>query len=136
MGWAAARGELGGGGWILFWILALWQMPHFLAIAWMYRDDYERAGFAMLPRFDVRGRRTAWLSLVCTVLLVGTSLLPGMWGMSGGAYVMGALVLGGVFTWLAVRWVREVTDGGARYLFYASILYLPLLLGLLAMDKR
>jgi protoheme IX farnesyltransferase len=119
----------------LFGILALWQIPHFLAIAWMYREEYAGAGFAMLPAYDPTGRRTARQALGCALVLVGVSVMPTLWGMAGWVYGAGALVLGTGFVGLAGRFAVEVTEGRARGLFYGSILYLPLLLGLLAVDK-
>jgi heme o synthase len=135
MGWVAARGGLEGGGWLLFGILALWQIPHFLAIAWLYRDDYARAGYAMLPAFDPMGRRTARHALGCALLLVGVSVMPAFWGMAGWIYLAGALVLGLGFSGLAAHFMAGATEVRARRLFYGSILYLPALLGLLALDK-
>jgi heme o synthase len=135
MGWVAARGNLDGGGWLLFGILALWQIPHFLAIAWLYRDDYERAGYAMLPTVDPTGIRTARQSLVCALLLLGLSVLPWVWGMAGWWYLAGAVSLGLAFAGLAALFSMEVTEARARRLFLGSILYLPALLGLLALDK-
>lgn len=135
MGWAAARGSLDGGGWLLFGVLALWQIPHFLAIAWIYREDYGRAGFAMLPFYDPSGRRTARYALVCAVLLAVWSLLPVGLGMAGWTYLTAAVVLGGMFAGLAWRFWMEVTEPRARGLFYGSLLYLPAVLAVLALDK-
>jgi heme o synthase len=135
MGWVAARGGLEGGGWLLFGILALWQIPHFLAIAWLYRDDYARAGYAMLPAFDPKGRRTARQALGCALLLTGVSVMPAFWGMAGWTYLAGALVLGLGFSGLAAHFMAGVTEVRARRLFYGSIIYLPALLVSLALDK-
>lgn len=135
MGWVAARGSLDGGGWVLFGILALWQIPHFLAIAWLYRKDYERAGYAMLPSYDPTGGRTARQALGCALLLAGVSVMPMIWGLAGWLYLTGAVMLGLGFAGLALQLLREVTEVRARRLFYGSIVYLPALLGLLALDK-
>ena len=97
MGWAAARGDLSPQGWLLFAILALWQLPHFMAIAWMYRDDYARAGFKMLPVLDPDGRRTGRQALIHTLFLLPASLAPFWFGLAGPIYFSGALVLGLVF---------------------------------------
>jgi protoheme IX farnesyltransferase len=135
MGWTAARGEINVEGWSLFAILFFWQLPHFLAIAWMYRDEYAKAGFAMLPVFDRDGRRTAGQTVSHTLGLLPVSLCPFLFKLAGPIYLFGALILGMVFLWQAVQFSRELTLARARQLFYASILYLPLLLGLLVLDK-
>jgi heme o synthase len=135
MGWAAARGELSGGGWALFVILAFWQLPHFLAIAWIYRDEYAKAGFQMLPNVDPDGSRTAQQSVCHTLGLVAVSLCPFLFGLTGPVYLAGAVVLGGGFFGCAVRFARELSVSRARQMFFASIVYLPLLLALLVFDK-
>ena len=135
MGWTAARGEINVEGWSLFAILFFWQLPHFLAIAWMYRDDYAKAGFAMLPVFDSDGQRTARQTVSHTLGLLPISLCPFLLKLAGVVYLAGALVLGLAFLWQAVQFSRELTAQRARQLFYASILYLPLLLGLMVLDK-
>ena len=135
IGWTAAQGNSGGHGWTLFAILALWQVPHFFAIAWMYRDDYGRAGFVMLPGMDPSGRQTSGQAVVFTWLLLGASLLPWVFGLTGSIYLGGAVLLGLCFAGRAHQFRRERTDVRARNLFYASIVYLPLLLGLMWVDK-
>jgi protoheme IX farnesyltransferase len=135
MGWTAARGELSGGGWALFAILAFWQLPHFLAIAWIYRDEYEKAGFKMLSVIDPQGRRTARQAVSLTLGLLPVSLCPFLFGLTGPVYLAGALVLGAVFLWFAVRFARQLTVARARQLFYVSILYLPFLLTVMVLDK-
>jgi len=135
MGWAAARGDLGGGGWLLFALQAFWQMPHFLAIAWMYRDDYARAGFRMLPNVDPSGQRTAQQAVGHTLGLLSVSLCPFLLHLAGPVYLAGAVVLGGGFVWFGVQFARQLTESRARQLFFASIIYLPLLLALLVFDK-
>ena len=135
MGWTAARGEINIEGWSLFAIVFIWQLPHFLAIAWMYREDYAKAGFAMLPMFDPDGRRTSGQAVSHTLGLLPISLCPFMFGLEGGIYLIGALVLSLGFVWQAIRFSRDLTLQRARGLFYASIIYLPLLLGLMVFDK-
>ncbi len=135
MGWTAARGELSGGGWALFAILAFWQLPHFLAIAWIYRDEYEKAGFKMLSVMDPQGRRTARQAVSLTLGLLPVSLCPFLFGLTGPVYLGGALVLGAVFLWFAIRFARQLTVARARQLFYVSILYLPFLLTVMVLDK-
>jgi len=135
MGWAAARGELGGGGWALFAILAFWQIPHFFAIAWIYRDEYAKAGFQMLPNVDPDGRRTATQSVSHALGLLAVSLCPFLFRLAGHWYLLGAIILGTIFLWCAIRFSRELSLPRARQLFFASIIYLPLLLVLLVLDK-
>ena len=135
MGWTAARGELTGEGWSLFAILFFWQMPHFFAIAWIYRDEYAKAGFKMLPGIDPEGRRTAQQSLSNTLALLAVSLFPFVFKMAGPAYLAGAIILGAGFLGCAVRFSRQLTVPRARQLFFASIIYLPLLLALMVWDK-
>jgi protoheme IX farnesyltransferase len=135
MGWTAARGTVEGGGWSLFAILACWQVPHFLAIAWLYREDYARAGFAMLPVADPGGRGTSSLALGHALGLVPVSLLPCALHLVGPSYLIGALGLGLVFAGAALQFWRQVSQTTARRLFYVSILYLPLLLVLMGVDK-
>jgi protoheme IX farnesyltransferase len=135
MGWTAARGEITNEGWALFAILFFWQLPHFLAIAWMYREEYARAGFAMLPVLDPTGERTGRQALSHTLGLLPISLCPFVFKLVGPLYLGGALILGLGFLWCAFRFSRELSVARARALFYASILYLPLLLGLMVLDK-
>jgi protoheme IX farnesyltransferase len=135
MGWTAARGELGGAGWCLFGIQFCWQIPHFLAIAWLYRDDYARAGFAMLAVVDPTGRRTGCQTVGYTLALLGLSLAPFFGQLAGRAYLCGALVLGLGLLGCAAQFAGRPNCFQAKRLFIASILYLPLLLGLLVLDK-
>src|SRR5450432_3187940 len=136
MGWTAARGELSGEGWALFAILFFWQLPHFFAIAWMYRDDYAKAGFIMLPNVDPDGSRTAQQAVSNTLALLAVSLFPFVFKMAGTTYLAGAIVLGAGFFWCAVHFSRQLTLTRARQLFFASIIYLPLLLALMVWDKK
>jgi len=135
MGWTAARNEIAGEGWSLFVILFFWQIPHFLAIAWMYRDEYAKAGFVMLPSVDPDGLRTGSQAVSHTLGLLTVSLAPFVFGLVGIVYLAGALVLGLIFLFAAVQFSRQLTRQRARQLFFVSILYLPLLLGLMVFDK-
>lgn len=135
MGWTAARGQLNREGWALFGILALWQLPHFFAIAWIYRDEYARAGFKMLPVLDPQGQRTARQTVVHTLGLLPVSLCPFLLKVAGPIYLGGAVLLGLVFLWCAIQFARDLTVPRARQLFYFSLLYLPLLLGVMVLDK-
>jgi len=135
MGWTAARGEISLEGLSLLAILGFWQLPHFMAIAWMYREDYARAGFQMLSVVDSNGRRTGRQSVGHTVALIAVSLSPFLLGMAGKFYLVGALVLGAAFLWLAIQFARELTLARGRQLFFASIAYLPVLLVLMVLDK-
>lgn len=135
MGWTAAQNEISAGGWALFAILFFWQLPHFLAIAWIYREDYGRAGFAMLPVLDPDGRRTSSQALSHTLGLLPVSLSPFVFHLAGPYYLVSALILGAVFATAAFRFARELTIARARALFFVSIIYLPLLFMALALDK-
>ena len=135
MGWTAARGEISGEGWSLFAILCFWQLPHFLAIAWIYRDEYAKAGFVMLPVVDSTGERTGRQALCHTLGLLPVSLFPFLFKMAGPVYLAGAFVLGIGFLWCAFQFSRQLTLRRARLLFYASIIYLPSLLGLMVLNK-
>lgn len=135
MGWTAARGEIASGGLALFAILAFWQIPHFMAIAWIYRDEYARAGFRMLPNVDPDGHRTARQAVSHTLLLFAASLCPFAMHLTGPAYLAAALVLGTAFLACAVGFARTLALPRARQLFYASIIYLPLLLIAMVLDK-
>jgi len=127
IGWAAGHGSLSSGGWALFAIVFLWQIPHFMAIAWMCRDDYSKAGFPMLPVVEPDGRSTARQALAYAAALLPVSLVPTLVGVSGAAYFGIALALGAAFLALAVRFAFTRTDHAARWLFFASITYLPLI---------
>ena len=135
MGWAAARGEVDPLGWTMFGILFFWQVPHFMAIAWMYRDEYDKAGFVMMPSVADGEARTGRQAISHTLFLVIASLMPFTMKLAGAVYVSGAVLLGGLFLWAAVRFSRQLTRQSARVLFFASIIYLPLLLGLMVVDK-
>jgi protoheme IX farnesyltransferase len=135
MGWTAARNELSGEGWALFAILAFWQIPHFMAIAWLYRDEYAKAGFIMLPNIDATGSRTAQQSVSNTIALLLASLCPFAFGLDGEIYLVAALVLGVGYFWCAARFARHLTAQRAKQLFLASIIYLPLLIAALVGNK-
>jgi len=135
MGWTAATGELAGAGWALFAILFFWQIPHFLAIAWMYRDEYAKAGFIMLPGVDPTGERTAHQAVSHAIGLLIVSLCPVLFRVAGPTYFVGALLIGLVFLAAAFAFARQLNALRARQLFFASIIYLPLLLGLMVFDK-
>ena len=134
-GWTAAHGSITTGGVALFAVLFLWQMPHFYALAWMYRDDYRRAGFRLLTVSDVAGDRTVRHILGFTLALVAASAVPGLIGLSGSLYMIGAIVLGGGFYGLARIFAHARTDRNALRLFLGSVLYLPLLLLLMVVDR-
>ncbi len=127
IGWAAARGDLSAGGWTLFGIVFLWQIPHFMAIAWMYRDDYRSAGFPMLSVVEPDGRRTGQQALLYAIALLPVSLAPSFVGVTGWAYCWMALGLGAALLVLAARFASTRSEASARWLFFGSITYLPLL---------
>ena len=135
VGWAAARGALTIEAVALFAIVFLWQMPHFLALAWMYRDDFARAGFPFLPVIDPAGRRTARQVLWYASALLPVSLVPAVVGLTGGAYLIGASLLGVGFVVLALRFAVSRTSKRARSLFLGSLVYLPLLWALMIADR-
>ena len=135
MGWTAARNELSGEGWALFAILAFWQIPHFMAIAWLYRDEYAKAGFVMLPNVDSGGSRTAQQAVSNNIALLLASLCPFEFGLNGKVYLVAALILGAGYFWTAARFAQQLTAQRARQLFLASIIYLPLLIAALVGDK-
>ena len=135
IGWAAARGSLGIEAWALFGILFFWQMPHFLAIAWMYREDYARGGFIMLPNFDADGATTGRQAVNYSFALLLVSLTPTLLGFAGHGYFFGAFILGAAMIVFAARLQLAPGRTQARQLFFASIIYLPLLLALLAAGK-
>ena len=135
IGWAAVRNSLGLEAWGLYAILFLWQFPHLLAIAWMYREDYARASLQLLPRNDREGRTTAWQILGYSLVLIPASLMPVFLGQAGKVYLVGALVLGLGFFHFGMRLALQRSNSLARRLVLASIVYLPLVFGLLMVDK-
>jgi len=134
-GWAAARGDVAPGAWVLFAILFLWQLPHTLAIARLYRDDYARAGVRVLPVVDPDGASTERQVVLSCVALVSVSLLPAVAGWTGPIYLAGALVLGLAFSAAGVEQALVPSPRAARHVLLASLIYLPLLLGLMAFDR-
>ena len=135
IGWAAARGSIGAGAWSLFAIVFLWQLPHFFAIAWMYREDYSRAGFRMISTDDRSGERSASQSVFFCILLLVIAGLPAFLGIANFVYLGVELLLGSLFTAVAMRFLRMRNASAARLLFIASIAYLPLLLVALVLTK-
>jgi protoheme IX farnesyltransferase len=135
IGWTAARGSISLEAWVLFAILFLWQFPHFLAIAWMYREDYSRAGILMLPVVEPDGRVTAQQIVIYTLMLLPVSLLPVALGMSGRIYLYGAIVLGLLFLYSSLRAAFSMSRQQARRLLLASVLYLPLLFILMVLNR-
>jgi heme o synthase len=134
IGWSAARGDISVGGWTLFAIVFLWQIPHFMAIAWMYRDDYRSAGFPMLPVVEPDGLRTGQQALLYSAALLPVSIGPSVVGLAGWAYFWMALALGVVLLGLSAQFARSRTDRSARTLFFASIIYLPLIWAVMVLD--
>ena len=135
IGWSAARGSIDAGAWSLFAIVFLWQLPHFFAIAWMYREDYSRAGFRMISSDDSSGERSASQSVFFCILLLVIAGLPAFLGIVNSVYLGVELLLGGMFTAVAMRFLRMRNASAARLLFIASIAYLPLLLAALVLTK-
>jgi protoheme IX farnesyltransferase len=135
VGWAAANPHLGLGAWVLFGVLFTWQMPHFLAIAWMYRDQYRGAGLVMLKRDDHTGFPTAVTAFLFTLLLTAITMIPFDSGLAGSIYLGGALLINSVFFLAALHFAADRSRPVARRLFFASIIYLPLILALMVFTK-
>jgi protoheme IX farnesyltransferase len=135
MGWTAAHNRITWEGIALFGILAFWQLPHFMAIAWIYRDEYAKAGFKMLPVLDPEGRRTSHQALGNIIALCAVSVMPFVLNLAGPVYLCGAILLGAAFFWSAVRFAGGLTIARARQLFLMSIIYLPVLLVIMVLDK-
>ena len=135
IGWAAARGEVDITAWVLFAIVFLWQFPHFLAIAWMYREDYGRAGIRMLPVVEPDGRVTGQQIVAYTLMLVPVSLLPTFLGVAGRVYLFAAIGLGLLFLVSGIRAAFSKSNQHARQLLLASVLYLPLLFGVMVLNR-
>ncbi len=133
-GWAAARGELGSGGWILVAIVFLWQVPHTLAIGRLYQEDYARAGIRILPVVDPEGRSTERQIVVGSLALWAVALLPSLVGLTGSRYFFGAVALGGVFLACGIAHALGPSRASARQVVLASVLHLPLLFALMAFD--
>jgi len=135
IGWAAATGSLDRGAWALFAILFLWQFPHFHAIAWMYRDDYSRAGILMLPVVDKDGTRTFRQIILTSIGLIGIGLLPSLLGLAGVLYFFGALVVSTALLQVCLWAASSKSNVRAKWLMHATVLHIPLLLGLMMYDK-
>jgi heme o synthase len=135
IGWVAATGTLDRGAWLLFAILFFWQFPHFYAIAWMYREDYARAGIQMLPVVDREGTRTFRQIILTAIALVGVSLLPAVMGLAGVRYFFGALVVSTALVQVCLWASSSRTNVRAKWLMHATVLHIPLLLGLMIYDK-
>ena len=136
IGWAAATNTLSVEAWVLFGIVFLWQMPHFLAIAWMYRDEYARAGMPLLPVIEPDGRSTGRQVVLYAMVLVPISMLPAAVGLATVNYVVGALTLGAILLLMSVEFSVKRDLATARRLFFGSIVYLPILWALLVFDHR
>lgn len=136
IGWAAATGRLNAEAWLLYFILFLWQFPHFMAIAWMYREDYDRAGYVVLPRGAGRSRLMAWQCILPACLLIPLSLLPSLLGKAGLLYSVGALLLGASFLYSCLLLVLSKTNMAARRLLSVSIIYLPSVFVLMLLGRR
>ncbi len=134
MGWTSASNEITLGAWILFAMLFLWQFPHFLAIAWMYREQYAKAGILMLPVVEPKGRITALQIVVFTLMLLPVSLAPFFFGVSGVVYLIGAGLLGVWFLFAGIQAARYKTNEKARKLLLVSVLYLPLIFALMVLN--
>lgn len=134
MGWTGASGELDLGGWLLFAILFLWQLPHFLSIAWLYRDDYRRAGMPLLTVNDPDGRRTGRQAVLYALTLVPVSILPSAVGITGAVHLAGALLFGLAFLASAVLFAREQSVPTARRLLLTSVCYLPAVFSVAVFD--
>jgi heme o synthase len=135
IGWAAATGRVSYESWLLFAIMFLWQMPHFLAISWLYRDEYKNAGFIMLSGFDKDCSVTGRQALLYTMGLISVSLLPVVLRLTTFWYLPFALVMGGYFCWMALRFALLGTESAAKRLFVASIIYLPVTLAALVFTR-
>jgi len=135
IGWAASRGSVGLEAWVLFAIVFVWQMPHVLAVSWLYREDYARGGIRVLPVEDPNGRSTAFQMVNYAAALVPVSLMPTVVGIAGRTYLAGAIVLSIALLAMTIRFARNRTPEGARRLFAASLVYLPVLWVLMLADR-
>ncbi|MCX6135393.1 MAG: heme o synthase [Ignavibacteriales bacterium] len=135
IGWTAVSGELSMGAWSLFCILFFWQMPHFLALGWMYRKDYARANYRLLVVSDPSGEASSRQILIYCIALVPAACMPTMVGMLGMLYFVGAVILSLAFLWLAIRLYIDRSNANAKRLFSASLIYLSVLVGLMIVDR-
>jgi len=136
IGWAAARGRLDAAAWVLFAIVFLWQFPHFMSIAWMYREDYARAGYLVLPSGENTNRFVIWQTVVPAVVLLPVGLILTISHLSGLVYFGGALAIGVIFVYYSARFAVHRTNAAARQLLLVSILYLPAVFALLVLGKK
>jgi heme o synthase len=136
IGWAAARGRLDPVAWLLYGIVFLWQFPHFMAIAWMYREDYARAGYLVLPLNEQRDRYVIWQSFVASLALLAVTLVPAIYEKSSLVYFAGALTIGTIFSYYSARLALRKSNASARQLLVASILYLPAIFVLMMLDRK
>jgi heme o synthase len=136
IGWAAACGHLDPKAWVLFAMVFLWQFPHFMSIAWMYREDYARAGYLVLPTGENKNRFVIWQTVVAPAALLLGGFIPAITRLSGLIYFAGTLAIGGVFLYYSARFAAHRTNAAARQLLLVSILYLPAVFALLVLDKR
>ena len=135
IGWAATREALNLEAWVLFTIMFLWQMPHSLAIGWLYREDYARAGFRLLPVIDQDGKSTGRQIVSNCLALLAVGLIPTLIGFTGTTYFFCALLLGSIFLWYGISLALSCSQAAARRLLFASLVYLPVLLAVMAFDK-
>ena len=135
IGWTAVTGELSMGAWSLFFILFFWQMPHFLSLGWMYRKDYARANYRLLMVVDPSGEASSRQILIYCIALLPAVFMPTMVGVLGILYFIGALILTTGFLWLAIRLYRDRSNANAKRLFFASLLYLSVLVALMIVDR-
>jgi protoheme IX farnesyltransferase len=135
IGWVALRGSITIEAYILFLVLFLWQMPHSLALGWLFREDYKRAGYRLLPAYDSTGDVTSRIILLFILSLVPASLLPFALGMSGGLYLAGILAAGIAFLIPAILFLRDVSNKNARRVFVISLIYVPLFFVFLGLDR-
>jgi protoheme IX farnesyltransferase len=136
IGWAAARGRLDLEAWVLYVIVFLWQFPHFMAIAWMYRDDYARAGYLVLPLDARRDRFVKWQSLGASLALIPLSLFPAFTGGAGSIYCVGAVILSSIFVYFSARFAVQRSNSAARQLLLASIVDLPVVFILMMLARK
>ena len=136
IGWAAATNTLSVEAWVLFGIVFMWQMPHFLAIAWLYRDEYARAGMPLLPVIEPDGRSTGRQAVLYSAVLIPISMLPTGVGLATASYLVGAMTLGAILLFMSIEFSVKRDLATARRLFFGSIVYLPILWALLVFDHR
>ncbi len=135
VGWTSATGSLSSGGWVIAGLLFVWQLPHFMALAWMYREDYARGGFKMLPAVDPSGQVTAQTMVLTSLILVPLALLVTVYGVAGWWFAIVSIILGCWMIFESFRFLFLRTDASARRVFFTSITYLPLLLLVLVIDR-